>query len=43
MKGYDDGGKGSETSSGKRGKGRLYHNSTESKRTISNIILTFRV
>ena len=35
VKGCDDGGKGSETSSGKRGKGRLYHNSTESKRTIS--------
>ena len=34
VKGRDDGGKGSETSSGKRGKGKLYHNSTESKRTI---------
>ena len=32
VKGGDNGGKGSETSSRKRGKGRLYHSSTESKR-----------
>ena len=34
MKGGDNGGKGSETSLGKRGKGKFYHNSTESKRTM---------